>query len=239
MTELGRAGHPYTLKRDRFSSHVQIAKMIKGRAGAHDTRPYPVLDVGAAGGFLRDYLPTPEYYLMGVDIDSDYVDQARMVYDEVHQADITAGVSFPLQQQPLTVVLGDILEHLANPDRVLSALLQAYATPQVQVIVSLPNVAHLYVRLSLLIGHFEYAERGILDKTHLRFFTLDTAQEMLTSNGLKIRSIHATPVPLPLVSRRFAEGQLLHALHVASAMLANQFRTLLAYQFIFETYYGT
>jgi 2-polyprenyl-3-methyl-5-hydroxy-6-metoxy-1,4-benzoquinol methylase len=196
-----------------------------------------VLDVGAAGGFLRHHLPPSEYYLMGVDMDADYVRQAGELYDEVYQADIATDVSFPLQQQPLTIVLADILEHLVDPGRVLSALLQAYATSQAQIIVSLPNFAHLYVRLNLLVGHFEYAERGILDKTHLRFFTLDTARRLLTSSGLETRSIHTTPIPLPLVSQRFAEGQVLHPLHTANALLSRLFRTLLAYQFIFEAYY--
>ena len=74
--------------------------------------------------------------------------------------------------------------------------------PRGTVIVSVPNVAHLWVRLSLLAGRFDYADRGILDRTHLRFFTRRSLLALLRAAGLAVVELAVTPVPLPLVVPR-------------------------------------
>ena len=65
------------------------------------------------------------------------------------------------------LVYGDVIEHLSDPLRIMREL-NRHLAPGAVVIVSVPNVAHLSVRLSLLFGRFEYQDRGILDRTHLR-----------------------------------------------------------------------
>ena len=130
------------------------------------------------------------------------------------------------------VVLGDVLEHLATPEVVLQKLI-ALQTSSSIFLISVPNITNLWVRLNLLIGRFDYTDRGILDRTHLRFFTRKTLVQMINHSGLKIVSIQVTPIPLELVSRFFVSplGKIFHAVF---AKLTSLFPTLLGYQFIVE-----
>lgn len=60
-------------------------------------------------------------------------------------------------------------------------------------------MANLFIRLQLMFGHFEYAEQGILDKRHLRFFTLDTMRQVIYHASCRILELQPTSVPLQLV----------------------------------------
>lgn len=130
------------------------------------------------------------------------------------------------------VVLGDVLEHMPAPKITLNKLVGLQA-PGSLFIISVPNVANLWVRLHLFMGHFDYAERGILDHTHLRFFTRKTLIDLVNGAGLDITSIQATPIPLELISPFFAVplGKLLYA---AFVWFTSLLPTLLGYQFIVE-----
>ena len=129
------------------------------------------------------------------------------------------------------IVYGDVLEHLTDPLRALVALNRSLA-PDGRVIASVPNVAHLWVRLSLLTGRFDYGERGILDRTHLRFFTRRTFLALLRDAGLAVDELSVTPVPLPLVVPARLHGPWLDAVHAASAAAARRWTGGLAYQFV-------
>lgn len=235
MTATMTGDSPYLLKKDRFSSHAQITSQLR-QVARSQPQPFTVLDVGCAAGFLNEFLPTPDFRFVGVERDPDLVAIARQRYDTVFQADLSQPLDLPLEP-PQAIILADILEHLPDPETVLLDLLQRYAKPGTPVIISLPNVAHLYVRLSLLLGKFDYSDRGILDRTHLRFFTLKTARQLCETCGLRIQSVTATPVPLPLVNPAFGEGQPLFPVHQLSAGLASTFKGLLAFQFIFRGVY--
>jgi 2-polyprenyl-3-methyl-5-hydroxy-6-metoxy-1,4-benzoquinol methylase len=232
-----KGASPYRFKQDRFSSHAQIAARLRHLAAASSIYPYTVLDVGCASGFLRSFLPAPDFQLIGVERDLNLVAEAQCKYDRVYQADLNAELDLPLQSAPDAIVLADVLEHLPYPEEVLANLLRRYTKPGTPVIISLPNVAHLYVRLNLLLGRFEYADRGILDRTHLRFYTLRTAQRLCADCGIRLNSLSVTPVPLPLVHPWFNEGQLLFPVHAFSAFLSSMLKGLLAFQFILSGVY--
>jgi SAM-dependent methyltransferase len=129
------------------------------------------------------------------------------------------------------IVYADILEHLRNPLNVFTGF-NRYLRPDGLVIVSVPNFAHLWVRLNLLFGRFEYADRGILDRTHLRFFTLRSFQRFLWDAGLKEDEVIATPVPLLLAVPRRYHGGWLRALHALNAVVAKCWRTMFGFQFV-------
>ena len=76
------------------------------------------------------------------------------------------------------IVMLDVLEHLADPERVLREAAEVLE-PRGRIVVSLPNVANLSVRIGLLFGRFRYGDRGILDRGHLRFYTRRTARELV------------------------------------------------------------
>jgi 2-polyprenyl-3-methyl-5-hydroxy-6-metoxy-1,4-benzoquinol methylase len=83
------------------------------------------------------------------------------------------------------VILGDILEHLKRPDIFLTAI-NDHLTPDGKIIVSVPNIANYSIRLRLLIGQFRYTETGIMDRTHLRFFTWSSFSELIDRSGFAI-----------------------------------------------------
>ncbi len=95
-----------------------------------------------------------------------------------------------------TILFGDVLEHTRNPERILQDA-KGLLKPGGQVIVSVPNVAHWRIRLGLLFGRFEYTDSGILDRTHLRFFTRKTAHSLLTDSGYIIARMEVAGYALP------------------------------------------
>lgn len=83
------------------------------------------------------------------------------------------------------IAFGDVLEHLRDPEGALVKM-RGLLTPEGYVVASIPNVAHRSVRLSLLFGEFNYADAGLLDRTHLRFFTRKTIELMMAEAGFRI-----------------------------------------------------
>jgi 2-polyprenyl-3-methyl-5-hydroxy-6-metoxy-1,4-benzoquinol methylase len=96
------------------------------------------------------------------------------------------------------VLFGDTLEHLPDPGAVL-ARLRPRVKPGGVLVVSVPNIANWAIRLSLLAGRFRYTDRGILDRTHLRFYTRRTLIELLEGAGFRVVALKAS-VPLPGIS---------------------------------------
>jgi hypothetical protein len=84
-----------------------------------------------------------------------------------------------------TVVLADVIEHTVNPEAFIKGLLSVTGA-DTKLIASIPNCAFGSVRLALLDGMFPYADSGLLERTHLRFFTLDTIRQMASRIGLSI-----------------------------------------------------
>lgn len=84
-----------------------------------------------------------------------------------------------------TILFLDVLEHLVRPGDVLAAA-REWLVPGGVVLVSLPNVAHWRVRLALLRGRFDYADSGLMDRTHLRWFTRRTARDLVEGAGYRI-----------------------------------------------------
>jgi hypothetical protein len=129
------------------------------------------------------------------------------------------------------IVLADVLEHCADPWTQLSRLV-TLGKPDSKIVISLPNVAHILVRLMLLTGHFHYADRGIMDRTHLRFFTRRTAMELVEYADLVLESVEVTPTPLELKFPRMMTGAWGQLILGANARLSKVVPRLLGYQFV-------
>ncbi len=215
---------PYQLKSDPYSSHAVILTRL-GEGGGRR-----LLDAGAADGFLSELLTARGWRVTALERDPERAARARGKCHEVLVADLAEAAG--VVEGPFdAIVYGDVLEHLADPLAALRALNPTLAEGGV-IIVSVPNVAHLWVRLQLLAGRFDYADRGILDRTHLRFFTRRTLLDLLTRAGLVVEELRATPVPLPLVVPARRHGAWLRALHAVSAGAARCWKGGLAYQFV-------
>jgi len=215
---------PYQLKSDPYSSHA----LILNRLGQGQGRR--ALDVGAADGFLAELLSRQGWQVTALERDPAQAAKARGRCHEVIVADLDQAAP-KLSGTFDAIVYGDVLEHLTDPLPVLVALNRLLA-PAGRVMVSVPNVAHLWVRLQLLLGRWDYADRGILDRTHLRFFTRRTFVRFLEDAGLSVTELASTPVPLPLVVPPRLHGAVLDAVHSASAAAARAWTGGLAYQLV-------
>jgi len=156
--------------------------------------------------------------LDAVEANPEWAEMARPHYRQVFASTVENAGLTPGAYK--TIVCADVLEHTADPLSVLRQL-RAAATPDATFIISVPNVAHLAVRLMLLFGRFPKMERGPLDKTHLHFFTKDTAGNLLQQAGLKVTRFSATGVPLDELWKT-GEGKLVYRAMIRSqhAMLA-------------------
>jgi O-antigen biosynthesis protein len=155
-----------------------------------------VLEFGCSSGRITEVLAERGCRVTGIEIDPDAAEKARAHADEVVVLDLDYDdFEAKLAGQQWDVALfGDVLEHLRDPLRVLRATRQLLE-PKGTVVLSVPNVAHADVRLSLLNGKFAYGPYGLLDRTHLRFFTRDTLAQLLDDAGFVPVEIKRVIVP--------------------------------------------
>src|SRR5262245_13512851 len=215
---------PYVLKAEPHSSHSIILDWLGPGGGRR------LLDVGAAEGILSRPLTERGWRVTAIEADTGAAKAGAPHCERM----IVASADGPLPDLggPFeAIVCADILEHPTDPLAALRRLAQHLA-PGGVVVVSIPNVAHLWIRLGLLAGRFDYADRGILDRTHLRFFTRRTVLALLAGAALTVERSTATPVPIYQVVPPRWHGRGLAAAHALSAVVARALPRLLAYQFV-------
>lgn len=218
------AADGYTWKDFPHSSHRQVLEWLP-------PPPAKVLDVGTASGYLGAALSARGYTVVGIEKDEAAARAAAPAYAAFYQVDVASRP--PLAEAPFEAVLcADVLEHLADPQGTLTWL-GGLLTPAGRVIISVPNVAFVTVRLALLCGRFEYRRRGILDATHLRFFTRCSLLALLRAAGLYPRRLKGLPPPLPLVLPATHRWPLRVMLEGA-AVAARVWPTIWAYQLVVE-----
>jgi 2-polyprenyl-3-methyl-5-hydroxy-6-metoxy-1,4-benzoquinol methylase len=145
-----------------------------------------VLDVGCATGYLGEALQRKGCRVRGLDSDAHAVAIATPLYEDVRTLDLEAADDLPWPERSFDVVVcADVIEHLRNPERALR-MVRRYLAPTGRLVLSVPNVAHVSVRVPLLFGRFAYQPTGILDKTHVRLFTFRTATELTESSGFHV-----------------------------------------------------
>lgn len=170
-------------------SHALVLDMVPDGAS--------VLDLGCAGGSLARALQARGCRVVGVESDVAGAARAaehlaRTVVCDMDGADLgelLAGERFDV------VVAADVLEHLRDPAQTLRQVAPLLREGGC-VIASIPNVAHGSVRLALLGGTFDYADWGLLDRTHLRFYTASGVEELMASAGLVPVQVARVVVPV-------------------------------------------
>jgi 2-polyprenyl-3-methyl-5-hydroxy-6-metoxy-1,4-benzoquinol methylase len=174
---------------DPTTSHGLVARLVgSGKR---------VLDVGCGTGQLADYLQSHGNEVSGVEMDPESAELARphlerLVVGDLDHLDLVAELgagSFDV------IVCADVLEHLRNPLITLRQV-RALLVDGGYLVTSIPNVAHGSVRLALLQGRFEYRDLGLLDDTHLRFFTWSSVVSLLRAAGfVPAESLQTTAGP--------------------------------------------
>jgi SAM-dependent methyltransferase len=211
----------HTMKRSALSSH----SLLLGLVGPPPRR---ILDVGCGQGELGHVLKERGHYVLGVD-------WSRPLFelDAFVQADVAQGLPSSIEGKFDTVLLADVLEHLAEPLKLLDDAKQRLE-PDGVLLVSLPNVAHWSMRAQLAVGRFDYTNKGLLDRGHLRFFTHASALRLFHDAGLDVVSRRTTPVPWENVLPRALGSGIRDKAERADYFLARLRPNLFAYQNLFE-----
>lgn len=165
---------------NKNTSHAQLIRLTG--------RNKKVLEVGPATGYITEVLAQRGCNVTCIEKDPTAAELAqrfceRMIVANVEELDFEAAFG---EEQFDVVLLGDVLEHLADPGAVLTKAATVLA-PSGYVVASVPNVAHGSVRLALLRGEFRYSEMGLLDRSHLRFFTRETLADLFRDAGYAIK----------------------------------------------------
>ncbi|MEY2432648.1 MAG: hypothetical protein QOC92_2373 [Acidimicrobiaceae bacterium] len=181
-----------------------------------------VFEGGVSSGYFASVLTGAGLRVDGHELDPVAAERARKVCERVYSGDLEQFDTDELEGTYDVLLFGDTLEHLADPVTVLRRL-RNHLAPTGTLVVSVPNVANWAVRFSLLAGRFRYTDRGILDRTHLRFYTRATLLEMLETAGFHVQSVVGT-IPVPLVKSE-ALGRVAHR-------IGNVRPSLFAYTFI-------
>lgn len=210
---------------NKNSSHTLIVELVG--------RDKHVLDVGASTGYLAEVLVEHGCRVTGIEIDPDAARQAEKSCERVIVGDVEElNLQEILEEGSFDVIIfGDVLEHLKDPAQTLNRF-KPFLSPGGYVVASIPNIAHGSVRLALLQGRFQYQPLGLLDNTHLRFFTRESVEQLFENVGFRIaewrhttRDIFATEIE---IDRDQVTDELLQ--------LVNKDPEALIYQFILVGY---
>jgi 2-polyprenyl-3-methyl-5-hydroxy-6-metoxy-1,4-benzoquinol methylase len=184
-----------------------------------------VLELGCSTGFMSRYLTQQRgCSVVGIEVDESAAVQAgkfchHVLVRDLNRPDWMTGLG---EREFDVVLMADVLEHLADPSTLL-AQLRPLLNKNASIVICLPNVVHWITRLKVLFGHFDYAACGTLDHTHLRFYTPESAREMIESAGYQITRFHPA-----------FGGRLSGYARPIWQMLANLFPGLFAIQILFE-----
>lgn len=169
-----------------------------------------VLDCGCGAGDNARILRSRGWCVTGITLS---IEEQRLASEHCERV-LVADLEQPLPEAVGggydAIVLSHVLEHLVAPEQLLSRL-RALLSPRGVVVVALPNVLFYPIRLRALLGRFEYTRDGIMDATHLRFYTFESGLALLRANGLEVVTALAEggfplwklrrSLPAPLVAR--------------------------------------
>ncbi|HEX2119013.1 MAG TPA: methyltransferase domain-containing protein [Acidimicrobiales bacterium] len=206
---------------NRNNSHTLMVELVGGTKR--------VLDVGCATGYLAKALVERGCTVTGVEFDTEAAEEARPHLERLILGDIeTMDLAETFGDERFDVVVfGDVLEHLRDPLPVLRKVREVLAD-RGSVVASIPNIAHGSVRLALLAGRFDYQPLGLLDSTHVRFFTRSSIEDLFREAGLVPIDVRRTTAGFFDTPVRVAETEF--APEVVDAVLADPESS--TYQFV-------
>jgi methionine biosynthesis protein MetW len=216
-------GIHYTLKESETGSHRQILEAIE--PGSR------VLDLGCSQGLLARPLREKQVRVTGVDARP--AERLAAELETYHQRDLELPLELPEGRVFDYVVVADVIEHLRNRAQLLRSA-RRYLKPEGRLIISTPNIALWFYRLSLLAGRFEYGPRGVLDRTHVHLYTRDSFRREVQGAGFHILRERVTALPFEVVFESTGRSRLMRSAARAYHGLARLWPELFAYQHILE-----
>jgi 2-polyprenyl-3-methyl-5-hydroxy-6-metoxy-1,4-benzoquinol methylase len=215
----------YTFKDFEGSSHRILIGLIR----RHARRGGRLLDLGAAGGELGEAVRDHFARTLGFEYQVDCVADLRRHFSQAVITDLEKLKRLPRGVD--AIVAADVLEHLRDAPALLR-LIHGSLSAEGRLFVSVPNIANITVRIGLLFGIFEYRERGILDNTHVRFYTLRTIRRELETAGFRVVAVRGSSIPLRLIIGGFTPEPVLRLGEKLLSIVTGLWRSLFAYQII-------
>ena len=212
----------YLFKEGDGSSHASMLQMLSTMSRSR------ILDLGCSGGLFAERARAAGHHVTGVDAVE--VHGVRGRTDRFFVADLEAGIPAEVGSGYDVVIAGDIIEHLTRPVAMLKDI-HDVLRPGGQLLLSVPNFGHWYPRLRVATGLFGYDRRGILDDTHLRFFTRSTLRRSVRTAGFDIVDETATGLPLGAIGASGSSAGL-NAARRLDAALVKLRPTLFGYQHV-------
>lgn len=156
-----------------------------------------LLDFGCATGYFGKFLKdNKNCTVFGLEISED-LEEAKKVLDGVYSFDLDGDWPEEIYERKYDYLFyGDVLEHLKYPTEVLKKS-KKLLKPEGKIFVSTPNIAHISTRLELMGGNFEYESMGILDSTHLKYFTLNSFSKVAEDAGYRITRVDSSTNDYP------------------------------------------
>lgn len=215
----------YTFKPSPWSSHSLLLRALPADGcGAR------VLDVGCGPGYLSQLLAERGFEVTGIEQPGPYTENFPPAVRLI-QTDLESGLP-PLDTLFDYVICADILEHLRHPEYLLRQL-RGVLAPGGVLIASLPNSGNIWFRLNVLLGRFPQEEKGLFDRTHLRFYMWSGWTRLFAESGLRIDSVEPTAIPVSLVvPERLADSAVVRAAESVFYGMACIRKQLFAYQFV-------
>ncbi len=216
----------YPLKLYPYSSHKVVIDILKAKENLR------ILDIGCGEGLISSHI-SKNNFKYGID----YLEINKNIensFNKYIKFNLNYGLPESLLQEEKFdyILMLDILEHLLEYQKVLSAA-KNILNDKGRIILSLPNIANIYVRMNLLFGRFPYSEKGILDKTHLHFFTLRSIKVLLKKYGYSVEKIIVTPIPIIEILPDSFKNNLGLILNSILYVITKLLKRLFGYQFIF------
>jgi SAM-dependent methyltransferase len=212
----------YQLKPSEDSSHGRISTLLRPRP------PSKILDLGCSGGLLSERVRDMGHHVTGVDV----LEIAGVTErtDAFYKADLNEGIPPEVGSGFDIVLAADVIEHLMNPGAFMDQV-RNVLSPDGVALFCVPNIAHWYPRLRSTLGMFDYDQRGILDSTHIRFFTRRSIRKLIERHGFTVRRIEAVGLPLDALG---VEGTKAKVIRLIDSLSLDLWPTMFGYQFIVE-----
>jgi len=189
-----------------------------------------ILDLGCGSGDNARILKEKGKIVDGVTLSESEAVEARNHCRNVFICNLEEGLAPEIKDKYDAVVCSHVLEHIAYPHKLLTDIHSCLNAKNSRLIVALPNIMAYKYRFKLMMGKFEYENAGVMDYTHLRWYTFKSAQELLISNGYQVEKA-STNIGVPF--NRLSKYLPNFAQEIIKYLLANIGKSLFGGELLF------
>ena len=217
----------YKRKTGKYSSHETILRLIGTPSHADSS----ILDLGASDGLLYQELKGRGFDVTCVDYESP--ENISVPAEDYVFCNLEQYQDLKIEKKYDYIILADVIEHLRNAGGLLQYI-SKFLKEDGQVIISVPNIAIWVYRLSLMLGKFDYTEKGTLDETHVRFYTKKSILNLMAKTQYQVQNFIPTSLPFEVVLKSLRGSFILNAIEAIYFIFASLWQRMFAYQFVIK-----